>query len=133
MNTRYTLFPIALLIASSCALAKESCGLQAAKLLAGGKTTELAALFTNPTELTAPLQQLAQSLGKVTDMHEESTAQFAQHKRISIQTKDIPATYPYQGYWISARSKKIGLLQIHIASAPDSVCRLLALHVDTPK
>ncbi|TXT34552.1 MAG: hypothetical protein FD135_5267 [Comamonadaceae bacterium] len=133
MHIRHTLWPIFLLVTLSNAIAKESCGIHAAGLLASGKTKELAALFANPSEVAEPLQRLAASLGKVTGIQEATTARFAQHKRISIQSKDLPASYAYQGYWINADSESIGPLQFHIANTPDSDCRLSALHVDTAK
>lgn len=133
MHIRYTLLPIFLLATLSNAIANESCGIHAAGLLASGKTKELAALFANPSELAEPLQRMAESLGKVTGIKEETKARFAQHKRISIQSKDLPASYAYQGYWINADSDAVGPLQFHIASSPDSDCKLLALHMDTAK
>lgn len=133
MHIRYTLLPIFLLATLSNAIAKESCGIHAAGLLASSKTKELATLFANPSEVLGPLQRMAESLGKVTGIQEATTARFAQHTRISIQAKDLPDSYTYQGYWINAHSESIGPLQFHIASAPESDCRLLALHVDTAK
>ena len=105
--------------------------MRAIGLLAGGKTTELAALFANQSEVVEPLQRLVESLGKVTNVQEASSARFSEHKRISIQVKDLPPSYKYQGYWINAHSETLGALQIHIARTPETACRLLALHMDT--
>lgn len=131
MHIRYTLWHILLIAAASGAAAEESCGMRAASLLAGGKTKELAALFANQSEVVEPLQRMAESLGKVTNVQEVSTARFTQHKRVSIQSKDLPPSYKYQGYWINASSETLGALQFHIAHALESDCRLLALHMDT--
>ncbi|MFZ3085013.1 hypothetical protein [Rhodoferax ferrireducens] len=131
MHIRYALWPVLLVAAASGAAAEESCGMRAVGLLADGKTKELAALFANQSEVVEPLQRMVESLGKVTSVQEESTARFAQHKRISIQSKDLPPSYKYQGYWINARSETLGALQFHIARAPESACGLLALHMDT--
>lgn len=107
--------------------------MRSVSLLAGGKTKELAALFSNQSEVAEPLQRLVESLGKVTNIQEVATARFAQHKRISIKSKDLPPSYKSQGYWINARSETLGALQFHIARAPESTCRLLALHMDVAK
>ena len=111
-------------------MAEESCGMHAVRLLASGKTQELAALFANPSELVEPLQRMADRLGSVTNLQEVPTARFAQHQRISIQSKDFHP-FNYQGYWINANSAALGALQFHIARAPESACRLLALQLDT--
>jgi hypothetical protein len=131
MHIRYALWPIFLVAAASGAAAEESCGMHAVSLLAEGKTEELAALFTIQSEVVEPLQRTVESLGKITNIKAASTARFARHKRISIQSKDLPPSYKYQGYWINARSERLGALQFHIARAPESACRLLALHMDT--
>jgi hypothetical protein len=104
--------------------------MRAVSLLADGKTEELAALFANQSEVVEPLQRMVEMLGKVASVQEASTARFVLHKRISIQSKDLPPSYKYQGYWINARSETLGALQFHIARAPESACRLLALHMD---
>jgi hypothetical protein len=131
MLIRNTLWAIFLVAGSSAAVAEESCGMHAVSLLAGGKTKELAALFANQSEVVEPLQRMADSLGSVTNLQEVPTARFAQHKRISIQSQDLPPSYKYQGYWINASSETLGALQFHIARAPESACRLLALQLDT--
>lgn len=116
--------------ATSVAVAEESCGLHAVNLLVGGKTQELAALFVNPSDVTEPLQRLIESIGKVTNVEEASTGRFAQFERISIQSKDLPSSYQSLDYRVNVRSEKLGALQFHIARAPESTCRLLALHMD---
>lgn len=130
MHIRNTLWVAFVVVASSAAVAEESCGMHAVNLLAGGKTQELAALFANPSDVTEPLQRLVASVGKVTDIEQTSTARFAQFKRISIQSKDLPPSYQYQGEWVNVRSEKLGALQFQVARAPESTCRLLALHMD---
>jgi len=100
-------------------------------LLADGKTTELAGLFANQSEVVEPLQRMLKSLGKVSSIEKTATARFSQHKRISIQAKDLPPSYNYQGDWFSAHSGALGAVQFHIARSPKSACRLLALHLDT--
>ena len=130
MHLRNVLWAAFIVIGSSAAVAEESCGMHAVNLLAGGKTQELAAMFATPSDVAEPLQHLAESLGKVTDIEETSAARFAQFKRISIQSKDLPSAYKYLGYWVNARSETLGALQFHIARAPESTCSLLALHMD---
>lgn len=130
MFSRNALWVIFIFVGSSAAVAEESCGMHAVSLLAGGKTKELAALFSNQPEFVEPLQHMVESLGKVTSIQEVATARFAQHKRISIQSKDLPPSYKSRGYWINARSETLGALQFHVVRAPESTCRLLALHMD---
>ena len=130
MLFRNALWVIFFVVGSSAAVAEESCGIHAVSLLAGGKTKELAALFSQQSDVVEPLLQMVESLGKVTNIQEVATARFAQYKRISIQSKDLPPSYKYQGYWINASSETLGALQFHIARAPESNCRLLALHMD---
>jgi hypothetical protein len=130
MPVRNALSVIFFVVGSSAAVAEESCGMHAVSLLAGGKTEELASLFSNQSEVVEPLQRMVESLGKVTSIQEVATARFAQFKRISIQTKDLPTSYKSQVYWINARSETLGVLQFHIDRAPESTCKLLALHMD---
>jgi hypothetical protein len=130
MLIRYALWAIILVAGTSAAVAEESCGMHAVRLLAGGQTKELAALFATPSELVEPLQRMADRLGRVTNLQEVPTARFAQHQRISIESKDFRPSN-YQGYWINARSEALGALQFHIARAPESACQLLAIQLDT--
>ncbi|MFZ6748860.1 hypothetical protein [Undibacterium sp. Ren11W] len=124
---------ILVLILAFDAQANESCGLQAARLLAAGKTTELAAWFAQPSELALPLQGQLENLGQLSELQEVASARFAQHQRVSIGATDLPASYHYQGYWINAVSSTAGPLQFHIASVGQASCKLLALHIDTEK
>jgi len=130
MHLRNALWAAFIVIGSSAAVAEESCGMHAVNLLVGGKTQELAAMFATPSDVAEPLQHLAESLGKVTDIEEVPMARIAPSTRISIQPKDLPSTYKYLGYWVNARSETLGALQFHMARAPESTCSLLALHVD---
>lgn len=130
MLIRNSLLVIALVVGSSAVAAEESCGMRAVNLLAGGKTEELAILFANRSELLEPLQRMAESLGKITNLQEESKPLSVQYKRMSIRSKDLPPAYKYTGYWISARSETLGVLQFHIEEVPQSSCRLLSLNLD---
>jgi hypothetical protein len=131
MLTRNTLLSICLIAGSSAAVAEASCGLQAVNFLANGQTQELAALFADPAQVVEPLQKVAKALGKMTDIQEASTARDGRHLRISVQSKNLPTSYSYQGSWIRARSEALGELQFHMAQTQESTCRLLALHIDS--
>lgn len=131
MSIRYALWPILLAVAASGVAAEESCGVRAVSLLSAGKTGELAALFANQAQVAEPLQRMAERLGKVSRVEEVSMARFAEHQRVSIQSKDLPSSYQYQGHWINARSETLGAVQFHITRVPESACSLLALHMDT--
>jgi hypothetical protein len=133
MHIRPLFFSILVLIPAFEAQANESCGLQAARLLAAGKTAELATLFAQPSELAAPLQRALENLGQLSELQEVASARFAQHQRVSIGASDLPASYHYHGYWINAVSSSAGPLQFHIASVAEASCKLLALHIDTEK
>lgn len=133
MYIRPLLSSILILILAFDAQAKESCGLHAAGLLAAGKTTELATLFAQPSELAAPLQRVLENLGQLSELQDVASARFAQHQRVSIGASDLPASYHYHGYWINAVSSTAGPLQFHIASVAEASCKLLELHIDTEK
>jgi hypothetical protein len=112
-------------------LAQESCGLTVGRLIADGKTKELAALFTNPAKVVDSLKRVTDSLGKVTDMQQVSTPRFDKFTRISVRSTDLLPSEKYEGYWIDAHSQTLGPLQFHIARKLESDCEILALHVDT--
>ena len=130
MSLRYSLLLCACLSIPFDTLAADSCGFRAAGLLSSAKTQELAALFADPAEVVKPLQRMADYLGKISDVQETSKPRFAKHKRVSIESKELPVDYKYDGYWINALSDKVGPVQFHFGRVPGSTCKLLAMHVD---
>lgn len=130
MSRCYSLLLCACLSIPFDTLAGDSCGLRAASLLSSAKTQELAALFADSAEVVKPLQRMADYLGKISDVQETSKARFAKHKRLSIQSNELPVDYKYDGYWINALSDKVGPVQFHFGREPGSTCNLLAMHVD---
>lgn len=73
---------------------------------------------------------MADYLGKISDVQQTSQPRFVKHKRLSIQSKELPEDYKYDGYWINALSDKVGPLQFHFGREPGSTCKLLVVHVD---
>jgi hypothetical protein len=131
MPIRNLLLVISIVVGSSAVMAaEESCGMRAVNLLVGGKTQELAGLFANQSELVKPLQRMAEGLGRVTNLQEESKPLAVGHKRFSIRSKDLPTEYQYTGYWISARSEMLGAIQFHVEQLAQSPCKLLAINLD---
>jgi hypothetical protein len=112
-------------------MAQESCGLKVGRLIADGKTKELAALFANPAKVVNSLLRVTGSLGKVTDIQLVSTPRFEKFTRISVRSTDLPTSEKYEGYWINAHSRALGPLQFHVARKLETDCEILALHVDT--
>ena len=130
MSHRYSLLLCACLSIPFDTLAGDSCGLHAAGLLSSAKTQELAALFADSDEVVKPLQCMADYLGKISAVQETSEAGFAKHKRLSIQSKQLPVDYKYDGYWINALSDKLGPVQFHFGRESGSTCKLLVVHLD---
>jgi len=120
-----------LVFGHSTSIAQESCALTVGRLIADGKTQELAELFTNPVKVVDSLKRVTDSLGKVTDIQLVSTPRFRKFTRVSVRTTDLLPSEKYEGYWINAHSHALGPLQFHVARKLETDCKILALHVDT--
>ncbi len=88
-------------------------------------------MFAQPAEVVEPLERMVAGLGKISDIEETPKPRFAKHKRVSVKSKDLPAEYKYEGYWINAQSEKVGALQFQVGRASGSKCKLLVVHLDT--
>lgn len=131
MDTQKVYCFILLIAATTSGAAEDSCGLRAVNLLASGKAKEVAAMFAKEADVLVQLRGMSETLGKVTDIREVSGPRFTQHKRLSIQSKELPHVFAYDGHWINARSDTLGTVQFHVAEAPGGSCQLYAIHMDT--
>lgn len=111
--------------------ANDSCGMRAAKLLAAGEPDSMAELFANDAKILVPLKSLADQVGELKNLKEVSAPRFPKHKRLTVQAADSAKSVNYIGYWINAESDKIGPVQLHVATASNEKCKLLALHIDS--
>jgi hypothetical protein len=129
---RTTILFSLLLSWNAFAHADESCGMRAAKLFASGQSQPLAALFSNDPAILPELTALSERVGHLENLKEVAAPRFAGHRRMTVQARPAPASINYAGHWINAESGKLGPVQLHVAAASGSECKLLALHVDFP-
>jgi hypothetical protein len=103
---------------------------QAARLIAQGKTSELSALFKSPSvEIARGLAQLAADLGTIHTVTSLSHQSAGNSIRQSVAIASLPAGYSFDGSWAVATMRNGEQVEIQASAEPGSSCRLLALHV----
>lgn len=108
------------------AVATESCGEKAAHLLLEKQIEPLSAMFTDQPNLQPALKEMIEKVGALSDVQEVSGPRFKQHRRMAVGR----ASGDYLGYWINAKSEKLGAVQFHVAQLPGSACTVLAIQLD---
>jgi hypothetical protein len=111
---------------SPVAFADASCAVGSVKLVAEGKSELLAARFESQTEVLAQLKELSAKLGGLLGVEAAHAPRFKEFRRFSVG-RSGPS---YAGYWVNARSERLGDVQFHIAMAPQESCKLQALSLD---
>lgn len=121
-----------LLLVANASQAQGSCATQAVTLFADGKVTELAALFVqSDNQTTGQLSALRKEAGALSSAAAVDKPRFERHARRSVWASGSAQQAAYDGAWINAASSSLGPVQFHVAMQRGSVCKLLALHLDS--
>lgn len=106
--------------------------MRAAKLIASGDSDHIAAWFSKPTaSLAGQLSAIASQIGGLTEISEAKHPFEGRTIRRSVMPVPHASTYSFIGTWVTAKSDRLGTIQLQASAEPGPSCKLLALHVDT--
>lgn len=107
----------------------DTCGMQAAKLIASGDLVAAARLFADPPAMEASLRETRERVGELRELRRAAKPRFVgQHQQYAPAVKVDGIVYLQD--WIDAESSKVGPVQLEFVATQAQPCSIVTIKVN---